>query len=93
MAVNFGHRDGWSYISAGVGRASVKSEAEGGPPDPTGSGSAYHYGGGARWFMTRHVAAAFDLRVWRLSSRPAAGDRVEAPATRHFALSVGLSLR
>ena len=93
VAINFGHHDGWSYVSGGFGRAGVTSEAEGGPPNPTGSGSVYHYGGGARWFMTRHVAASFDLRWWRLSSRAAAGGRVEAAATRHFAFSAGLSLR
>jgi hypothetical protein len=93
VAVNFGHRDGWSYLSAGWGRARVSSESAGGLADPAGWGSTWHWGGGARWFITRHVAASFDMRVWRLASRPAVGDRVEAPATGHFAISGGISLR
>jgi hypothetical protein len=93
LAVNFGHRDGWSYLSAGWGRGKVSSEVEGGDVDPAGWGSAWHWGGGARWFLTRHVAASFDMRFWRLSARSAVGDRVAAPVTRHFGISAGVSLR
>ena len=92
VAANFGHREGWSYISAGWGWGRVRSEVEGGTSDPAGSGSAYHYGGGARWFATRHVAVSFDLRWWTLSSRAAVGDRVAAGSSRHFAFALGASI-
>jgi hypothetical protein len=48
---------------------------------------AINYGGGARWFLSSHVAAGFDLRFHRL----AAGS--VTPSTTIVALAVGLSVR
>ena len=90
VAVNFGHRDGWSYISGGVGpRRCDAQKPRAARPIPTGSGSVYHYGGGARWFLTRHVAVSFDLRLVALSSRAGRGRPGGAAATRHFAFCAG----
>ena len=53
LSFNFGTSDGWSYLSVGAGTARVNAEA-------TGSSSAINAGGGARWFMKRHLAVGFD---------------------------------
>ena len=92
-ALNFGHRDGWSYLSFGAGAASVRS-TEGGVADaPATWGLAFHYGGGARWFLTEHVALSLDLRFWALTPRPESATRSRAAATTHVAFGAGLSFR
>jgi hypothetical protein len=87
ISFNFGGANGWSYLSAGLGRAWVKTTVEraAGPTTAdTGGLSALNYGGGARWFLARHVAAGFDVRFHRLSG---------ATQETLVAVSVGLSVR
>ncbi len=92
-ALNFGHRDGWSYLSAGLGRASVRS-SEGGVADaPATWGLAFHYGGGARWFLREHLALSLDLRFWALTPRPATTTRPSGSATTRVAFGAGVSFR
>jgi hypothetical protein len=104
FSLNFGSRDGWSYLSAGYGVMTLRSEAPvvttpiesddetvrtdttGGAVE-SGSVAALNFGGGARWFLSRHLAVGFDLRFHRLS----AGD--VTPSTMLFGATVGLSLR
>lgn len=93
VAINFGHRHGWSYLSSGVGTASVRSY-ERGQSEPAASwGMVIHYGAGARWFLREHVAVTLDLRFWALTPRPATPERSSAAATTRIALGAGLSFR
>jgi hypothetical protein len=86
LSFNFGTRHGWSYLSAGLGRAWVRTTAE----QLTGTATreseglnAVNFGGGARWFLTRHVGVGFDLR-WHQISGP--------PRTTVMAAGVGFSV-
>ena len=70
LSFNFGHRDGWSYISGGLGSATLATEA----PLTTGVVEAgasgrktINYGGGARWFVKQHLAVSLDLRFYAVS--------------------------
>jgi len=90
---NFGHRLGWSYVSGGAGLARIASAVAGGTPDPSGWDTAFHYGGGARWFVTDRLALSLDLRFWALTPRGAIGDRPNAPATTRVAVGAGVALR
>lgn len=105
FSLNFGSRDGWSYLSAGYGIMTIRSEAPvvatpaGSSADGTaltdttggsvesGSVPALNFGGGARWFLSRHLAVGFDIRFHRL----AAGDTT--PSTTLFGATAGVSLR
>ena len=89
ISLNFGSRDGWSYLSAGLGLGSVNSRTENASPGERESGRlrTINYGGGARWFMTPRLAFGFDLRAYQL----AAGDGT--PRVNVFAVGAGLSLR
>ncbi len=103
VSLNFGTSDGWSYIGAGYGVGSISTRVTPDPdvePDPdevdvveprvdTGMVGTLNFGGGARWFVNRRVAAGFDVRFFRFSASSAAG----TPATMRLALSVGLSVR
>ena len=73
VSLNFGHSLGWSYLSAGLGRARVESEATlvGGSTTFTPRDSDWvktiNFGGGARWFINDRVGVGFDLR-WHKTS-------------------------
>jgi hypothetical protein len=93
VGIGFGHRDGWSYLSIGAGLASVRGDAPGTPSSPSAWELAFHYGGGARWFLTEHLAASLDLRFWALTPRSASATRTNAPATTRFAFGAGIGFR
>jgi hypothetical protein len=97
VSFNFGTGHGWSYLSAGVGAASVVTESPAldGSRVQNRSGSVrdVHAGGGARWFLNRHVAFGFDVRVHRLSAGSGGGQTIATPAATLVAASVGLSFR
>jgi hypothetical protein len=81
LSFNFGSSDGWSYLSAGAGTARVKA-------GETGSSSAINAGGGARWFLKRHIAVGFDVRWFNIA---ADGETMDASTV--FAASVGFSVK
>jgi hypothetical protein len=81
LSFNFGSSDGWSYLSLGAGTARVDAEV-------SGSSSAINAGGGARWFIKRHIGVGFDLRLHRI-----AADGDVMGDSMIFAASVGFSLK
>lgn len=94
ISLNFGKRDGWSYISGGLGRARLSAERDDEPfadsADATGS---FHYGGGARWFTGPHLAFSFDLRFYTVNASEASGTRPAYPRTKMMVISAGISMR
>jgi hypothetical protein len=95
--LNFGHRQGWSYLSVGYGAAKVASESQavGTVPAATadaGWGGAMNFGGGARWFVTDHLGVGFEARWHLLSSRQGSASSPAASGATLFHLAVGLSI-
>ena len=102
MSVNFGSRAGWSYLSAGIGRAQMSTRAsafvdEDDDDDITaaqliehGSRSSLNFGGGARWFSRPRLAFSFDVRFHIIG---AGGEDPATPGATLLAASVGISLR
>ncbi len=80
VSLNFGTSRGWSYIGGGIAfmrRATGDVDAEVADwPRLTG----IHYGGGARWFMSPHVAFNFDMRFYRIPEQEAEGTDGAVPA-------------
>jgi hypothetical protein len=99
VSLNFGHALGWSYLSAGLGRTRVESEADAATgtiqPVPLDSGwtKSINFGGGARWFVNDHVGVVFDLRWHKLSIVPAGPSHPGAPRASLLTAAVGLSLK
>jgi len=94
MSVNFGHRDGWSYLSAGVGPMRIETFLGDVPPgDPPGK-LTVNFGGGARWFNWKHVGFGFDVRFYRTeavaSNAPIYAGR---EARRILIVSGGISIK
>ena len=96
LSFNFGHRDGWSYISGGLGSASLASEIElgsGVAMDDSPRSKTINYGGGARWFATKHLAVSLDLRFYAVSPRPATATGPGYPRMTVMVFSGGIAFR
>lgn len=98
VSINFGHKLGWSYLSAGVGRTRVESRAEasGTTPEhtvPAAWNQALNFGGGARWFMKPRIGAGFDVRFIKLGSRGATAVLPSARRTQMITFSAGISIQ
>jgi len=98
LSINFGHKPGWSYLSAGLGTTRVSSsmDAVGTTPQvivPETWNQAINFGGGARWFMKPHLGASFDVRFVKLGSRAASGSIPAAKRTQMITFSVGISIQ
>ncbi len=71
LSLNFGRREGWSYLSAGAGRATVRARAvtrAATTERVTENVSTLNVGGGARWFTRAHMALTFDVRFYMLAA-------------------------
>ncbi len=98
VSLNFGTSTGWSYISAGLGRAQVISERSAFDKGvaarlESGQVTSQNFGGGARWFTSDHLAFTFDLRFHLLSPGKAQGEVLGTPRTRVVTASAGISIR
>lgn len=93
ISLNFGGRDGWSYISGGAGPLRFETTSSAIAHTRPASPTTQNVGGGARWFNTQHLAAGFDLRFYL--TRPLAGTATTAGRGRKRVLvfSVGIAIR
>jgi hypothetical protein len=92
LSFNFGKGDGWSYLSGGMSNARL-GLTKNGVEQPTVSTKTINYGGGARWFTSRHVAFSLDLRFYAMN--PVAGDAgvVGQSRTTRMVFSAGVSVK
>jgi hypothetical protein len=109
LSLNFGRRDGWSYVSGGIGWGTLSIEQEDEPYDDSPARvRTINYGGGARWFASKHLAFNLDFRFHQMAAQEAAAGDVQLvppdepilltgrpaiPATRLIVLSLGISVR
>ncbi len=93
LSLNFGGRDGWSYVSGGMGRSRLSLYDAGSDEPPQRSSHTVNVGGGARWFNRRHLALALDLRFY--TARPLEPTLSEpgSPRMTVMVLSVGASFK
>ena len=93
ISLNFGHRNGWSFISGGIGRASLYTDREDAPATDVPARQTIHYGGGARWFTNHHVAVSLEFRWYSVAPLAASATYVAQPRTTLLVLSGGVALR
>ena len=93
LSLNFGGRDGWSYLSGGIGTSRLALFPRDGEPPAEGSARTLNFGGGARWFVNRRVAFSLDLRFHAVSPREPTPSGPGAPRLTLMVLSVGASFR
>ena len=94
ISLNFGHRQGWSYISGGMfGRSKLYLEREDSPATAAPYRSTINYGGGARWFTSDRIALSVDFRWYSVSEQAAEPGLVAQPRTTLLILSGGIAFR
>jgi hypothetical protein len=95
LSLNFGTGDGWSYISGGFGPSTWSIVADGSSSLPADHEriSTVNYGGGARWFIKKHIAFHFDVRVHILSPGAPTETMPGSPRTAMFMVGAGVSLK
>jgi hypothetical protein len=95
LSFNFGTGDGWSYISGGVGQSQWSLVPDGREPllPDLERLRTFNYGGGARWFMKRHVAFHVDVRFHEIHPRSAAPGLDFPPRTTMLVIGAGISLK
>jgi hypothetical protein len=94
VSLNFGAREGWSYVSAGMGWTRFYLEREDlASGDDAPRPRTLNYGGGARWFARPHLAFAIDLRFYGVPAQGATATRPALPKSRRLVLSAGVSFK
>ena len=95
LSLNFGNGTGWSYLSAGLGVSTWSIVPEGSEALPADSARlrTVDYGGGARWFVNRHVAFHFDVRIFQIDPGFSDAGLPGSPRTKLLILGAGVSLK
>jgi hypothetical protein len=95
LSFNFGGRNGWSYISGGIGLSQwsvVPDDQEVKEPDIERL-KTINYGGGARWFMKPHLAFSFDVRIYSVSAGTPSFGFPSSPRSSITVIGAGISLK
>jgi hypothetical protein len=94
VSFNFGARDGWSYISGGIGWSNLTTQRVDHPlPDPESGIKTINYGGGARWFFKKHLAVNFDIRFHAVNPQLSTATRPGYPRMTIMSWVGGISVR
>lgn len=94
VSLNFGQRNGWSYLTAGYGPMQLWSYLDDGSSRPAPpSSKTLNFGGGARWFSSKHVAFSFDVRFYYTSPQLATEIFPGRGRKKLTLLAVGISIR
>jgi hypothetical protein len=94
LSMNFGHRNGWSYISGGAfGSSSLYLDTADAPSQNVPRRSTISYGGGARWFTNERIAFAVDFHWYSVAEIVAGPTYVAEPRTTLLILSGGIAIR
>jgi hypothetical protein len=92
LTFNFGRKRGWSYLSVGEAPISFDTYFVGNTPDGLRP-VTLNYGGGGRWFSTKHVAYSVDLHFY--ATKPATPTLIVGQRARQTVIffSMGISIR
>ena len=95
LSLNFGNGNGWSYLSGGIGPSAWTIVPDGAQETAADQERlrTVNYGGGARWFIKRHVAFTVDVRFHQIDPGLPAGGRVGSPRTTFVVLGAGMSVK
>jgi hypothetical protein len=95
LSFNFGSGTGWSYISGGIGRSVWQIVPDGADPQAADQArlNTSNYGGGARWFIRKHLAFSFDVRFYAISPGPPGPAAPGSPRTRMLIIGAGASVK
>ena len=94
ISLNFGHGQGWSYVSAGIGPLRFQTFAG---DLPSGAATPFqmtqNFGAGARWFTNNHVAFCFDLRFYLTKPEQTTVEYAGRLRQRVMVISAGIAIK
>jgi hypothetical protein len=95
VSFNFGTGNGWSYISGGLGSSvwSLIPDGQAASSGDTDRLKTINYGGGARWFMKRHVGFSFDVRLYAINPGTPTLAFPGSPRTTLMVIGAGMSVK
>ena len=93
VSLNFGSGEGWSYLTGGLGWSKLTMAREDIEQDPATRIRTLNYGGGAKWFMKKHLALTLDIRWYNISAQEGGLNRVATPSMRVLVFSGGFSVK
>ncbi len=93
FSLNFGHRQGWSYVSAGFGPLRFQSFTGELPTEAPSFDMTQNFGAGARWFASEHIAFCFDLRFYLTKPADQVGTNPGRERMRLLLFSAGISIK
>lgn len=95
LSFNFGDGDGWSYISGGIGTStwSIVPDGRAASAPDTEHLKTINYGGGARWFIKRHLAFSFDVRFYAIDPTTPLPGLPSGPRTTLLIMGAGVSVK
>jgi hypothetical protein len=96
ISFNFGSGNGWSYLSGGIGPGRWSLIPDGSAPALDANSEriqTINYGGGARWFIKRHVAFSLDVRFYAVNPTTPAQGLPGGPRTTLLFMGAGISVK
>jgi hypothetical protein len=95
LSLNFGHGRGWSYLSVGIGQSMWSIVPEGNSPFPADEEPirTINYGGGARWFVKKHLAFSLDVRLYEIDAGTPSFGFPGSPRTLLLVIGAGISAK
>ena len=95
LSLNFGNGNGWSYLSGGIGLTTWSLVPEGAQPRAIDDAQTrtINYGGGARWFIKKHLAFSLDVRLYQIDAGTPQSGFPASPQTRLLIIGAGISVR
>jgi hypothetical protein len=95
LSFNFGGMNGWSYISGGIGLSQWSVIADGAESQDADIARlrTFNYGGGARWFVKKHLAFSFDVRVYSIDAGTPASGFSASPRSSLTVIGAGVSVK
>jgi len=93
LSLNFGSSRGWSYLGAGLGFSQLKAGRAEADLEYSPQLLTLNVGGGARWFVSEHIAFTLDGRYYRLAGKELEAGYVGNPVVTMFVFSAGLGFK
>jgi hypothetical protein len=94
LSLNFGHREGWSYLTAGMGPLTFETfQGAAAPSEAPARKNTINMGGGARWFNFRHLAFTFDVRFYQTRPEPATAVHPGRQRSKLLVMSAGVAFK